>query len=341
MPLFSVIIVNYNGGAFLQGAVDSLASQTCQDFELFILDNASEDGSIDRLDTSAIAHCEIICSADNLGFAEGNNRPARKASGEWLVLLNPDAEAAPDWLEAIERATRQHPGTVMFASAQYSLSDASVLDGAGDCYLVYGVPWRGGFGHPASALPASPGTCFSPCGAGAVFRRDIFLAEGGFLADLFCFCEDVDLGFRLRLLGYDCVFLPDAVIHHEGGGVSGKASDKSVRLGARNRITVYVRNMPLVALVATLPVHIMLTIGILGRGLFTGRFAATWQGVRQGLQRLPTTLAERSAIQVRRKVKVWSLIRSMAWNPLHLLWMSTHVRPLQAPRPAARPSHAR
>ena len=96
---YSVVIVNYNGGDYLQKAVDSLAVQTNQDFELIVIDNASSDESMNQLDTSALSKCRIVMNADNLGFSVANNMAAKLATGRWLVLLNPDAAAEPDWIE--------------------------------------------------------------------------------------------------------------------------------------------------------------------------------------------------------------------------------------------------
>ena len=134
-PRFSIVIVNYNGGAYLQGALASLAAQTVTDFEVFVVDNASTDTSMasvfEQYDThsqtvelqsltvpSAIIPLHMRPQAKNLGFAAANNLAAKQATGEWLVLLNPDAEAAPDWLEKLTAAISRHPTTSMFASTQ-------------------------------------------------------------------------------------------------------------------------------------------------------------------------------------------------------------------------------
>jgi GT2 family glycosyltransferase len=324
-PRFSVIIVNYNGGHFLQGAVNSLACQTRDDFEVLIVDNASQDGSFTGLRTDHLECVVLLAQSENLGFARANNLAAAKARGDWLLLLNPDAEAAPDWLEAIEVAISRYRDVSMFASAQIDLHDRDRLDGAGDCYLGFGIPWRGGFGRSIDELPG-PGECFSPCGAGAVYRRETFLAAGGFDETYFCFCEDVDLAFRLRLGGETCIFLPDAVIYHAGGGLSGRASAFSLQHGARNRIWTYAKNMPLAALVITLPGHLVLTTGILIRGLFTGRFVDTGRGVLAGIKGLGPVLAARKPVQRARRVSLVRLLAAMSWNPLDMLRRKPVIR---------------
>ncbi|MCF6329485.1 MAG: glycosyltransferase, partial [Henriciella sp.] len=141
-PCFSIVIVNYNGGAYLKGALASLAAQTITDFEVFVADNASTDTSmtavfaqygktshtssqtlgLPSLTTSGTTiPLHIRPQSKNLGFAAANNLMAKEATGEWLVLLNPDAEAAPDWLENLADAITRHPTVSMFASTQIDL----------------------------------------------------------------------------------------------------------------------------------------------------------------------------------------------------------------------------
>lgn len=330
MPRFSVAIVNWNGGDYVQGALSSLANQTFRDFEVLLIDNSSTDGSIDDLDAGGLPSFSLMAQTRNLGFAEGNNVAARAANGEWLILLNPDAEAQRDWLEQIDAAIKTFPDVRMFASAQYSLHDPALLDGAGDCYLFFGVPWRGGFLRPASELP-SIGECFSPCGAGAIYHRRTFLDHGGFDERFFCFCEDVDLGYRMRLAGETCVFLPEAVIHHAGGGLSGRASVFALKHGARNRLWTYLKCTPAPLLFATAPLHIGATILILLRGLVTGRASATWAGIVEGLKDWPRIARHSTYAAPKRKVSYAELLRAMAWNPLRLLDRRPVVRDISNP----------
>ncbi|MEZ5946298.1 MAG: glycosyltransferase family 2 protein [Hyphomonas sp.] len=331
-PAFSVLIVNYNGGAYVQDALNSLARQTHRDFEVILIDNASADGSTDGLDTSGLPSFTLLAETENHGYAGGMNRGAPKARGDWLVCLNPDAVADATWLDQIAAGIARHPDTRAFASAQFDLSDPDVLDGAGDAYLIFGMPWRGGFGRPASELPGE-GECFSPCGAGAVFYRGLYNDHGGLDEDFFCFCEDVDLGFRLRLAGETCIFLPRAVIHHVGGGLSGRASDFSIYHGCRNRIWTYAKNMPGPVFWLTLPGHLALSGYLLARSAMTERFRPTWRGMRDGFAGAAAMRRKGRAGRKARAVPVWLLVRSMAWNPFRMSQRRVHVREPDPARP--------
>ncbi len=329
-PDFSVLIVNYNGGAYVQGALDSLKRQTHRAFEVILLDNASTDGSLDGLDTSGLPAFTLLRETENHGFARGNNLAAAQANGTWLALLNPDAAARETWLAEVLAGTLRHPGITSFAGTQLWMHDETRLDGAGDNYLVFGIPWRGGYHRPITDIPAE-GTCFSPCGASAVYHRATFAAAGGFDERLFCFCEDVDLGFRLRLEGGECVFLPAAVVSHAGGGLSEKVSGFAVRHGTRNRLWVYLKCMPLPLLILTLPGHIALTFLILLRGLMTGRFSDAMAGLIEALRGIGRVWADRQVVQAHRTARLGPLLSAMVWNPARMLGRQTAVRPISSP----------
>lgn len=324
-PNISVVIINYNGGAFLQDAVNSLVSQTYKDFELIIFDNASTDGSLSTLDLTGIPAARIVPNKVNVGFAAGNNRAAEQAKGKWLVLLNPDTIANPDWLEKLIEAARIHPDCKSFTSAQLALHNEEIMDGAGDAYLAFGFPWRGGFGHSAKTLPET-GWCFSACGAAAMYDLDLFRGLNGFDERFFCYCEDVDLGFRLQLAGNDCLFVSDAIIRHAGSGISGRASAFSTYYGTRNRVWTYAKNTPPALLIATLPVHILMTLLLCGRYSFTARFRPMICGVVDGISGLPTVWRKSPWKPSIRNLPLAKLAGRMSWNPFRFAFRKAHVR---------------
>ncbi|MEO1015846.1 MAG: glycosyltransferase family 2 protein [Pseudomonadota bacterium] len=327
MPAITVAIINYNAGPMLQAAVDSLAAQSFRDFEVILIDNGSEDGSTAHLQTADLPAFHLINPGDNLGFAAGNNLAAKEGTGRWLALLNPDAEAAPNWLAKLLEATERHPDVKAFASAQYDVADPGKLDGVGDSYLIFGVPWRGGFGRSARELPEE-GYCFSPCGAGAFYDRETFLAHGGYDERFFCYCEDVDLGFRMQLAGEPCVFVPAAAIRHAGSALAGRASEFTVFHGARNRVWTYAKNMPLPLLVLTLPGHLAIAGYLLLRAAMTRRLSPLWRGMKAGYGQAREIRRTSAFGPPKRRASLWRLARAMAWNPWRMSAHQAHVRPL-------------
>ncbi len=327
-PDITVVVVNYNGGDYLRGCLASLAAQTFTNFEIIVIDNASTDGSLERI-VEKPARLTILKQDSNLGFAGGNNAGARAGRGKWLALLNPDAEAAPDWLDAMMRALARRPTHRMIACLQISLHDASKLDGAGDCYLAYGYAWRGGFGHPVSSAPVA-GECFAPCGAAALYPRDLFLESGGFDERYFCYHEDVDIAFRLRLQGERCQYVPDAIVRHAGSAISGRSSAFSVFHGVRNGVWTYVKNMPGGLLLLTLPVWLVGSLMLLARGALRGVFVPTWRGFLAAFADLGPVLSARKQLRARRRVSVAHVASALTWNPFSYLGRSIQVRPFPA-----------
>ncbi len=256
-------MVAYNSAATLQRCIDALEAQSFTDWEAVVWDNASADDAVERLRTPS--QLRIVRHDENLGFAAGNNRAAELSRSEFIALLNPDAFPEPDWLERLVGAADTY-GAEAIASLQLDDADPTILDGAGDCMSIAGIPWRGGYGQPRSAAPTEPCEVFSACGAAALYRREAFERLGGFEERFFCYCEDVDLGFRLRLTGGRCVLEPRAVVRHVGGASSGGKGSKFAEYhGTRNRLWTFGRNMPLALMPIALPAHILLTAYVLLR----------------------------------------------------------------------------
>lgn len=327
-PAITVVVVNFNGGDYLRRCMASLAVQTFADFEVILVDNASTDGSLETL-AELPSRTTILRETVNHGFAVANNLAVDRSRAKWIALLNPDAEAESDWLEVLMHAVTDRPTHRVVACLQIATHDASILDGAGDCYLAYGYAWRGGFGRSIKDTPAD-GECFAPCGAAALYPRDTFVQSGGFDPRYFCYHEDVDLGFKMRWLGERCQFVKGARVRHVGSGITGRASDFAVFHGSRNGLWTYVKNMPLRLLVITSPVWFFGTLAILGRGLMTGRFGATLRGLKAAFGDLGPALADRRRLKKLRKVSVADIAKSLSWNPFRFLARKPDVRRFEA-----------
>ena len=257
----SVIIVNWNTGSYLKRCILSLSKQITRPYEVIIVDNASTDLSAVGLE-EYYPHVKVVSLDKNIGFAAGNNLLLRKTAGcEWIVLVNPDAFLQPDWISKMFSAAIAHPEYSFFASRLVQAANHEILDGDGDTMHVCGLAWREGHGQAISQGAIEPRAIFSPCAAAALYRRDALEAVGGFDEDFFCYFEDVDLGFRLRLAGHRCLLVPDAVAYHAGSATTGgQHSDFAVYHGHRNLVWTYVKNMPGALFWLLLPLHIALNL---------------------------------------------------------------------------------
>jgi len=317
-PKVSVLVVAYESGEHLELCLAALEAQSFRDFEVVLVDNASTDGAPQA---AAAAHPEarMIAAGRNLGFAAGMNRAAREARGEWLALINPDAYADPEWLARLMAAAEAHPEVRSFTSRQLLAEDPERLDGLGDVMSISGFPYRGGYRHRDPG-DTQRGWVFSACGGAMMIARELFQAVGGFDERLFCYGEDVDLGYRLRLLGEPTLLAPDAVVRHHGGTASGgPRSDFAVFHGTRNRLWVYVKDTPPLLLWLSLPLHALATVTLFVRHATRGELASPWKGLMAGLRGLPLALQMRREAQAVRKVGSWQIARAMTWNPMDLL----------------------
>jgi GT2 family glycosyltransferase len=295
-PVFSVIVVNWNGGEAVLACLAALARQTFRDFEVIVVDNGSTDGSAEAI-AARYAECRLLRLATNTGFAHANNRGADMARGTWLALLNNDAFAEPDWLAQLEAATRRHGDFVGFASRQLQAHHPEMLDGAGDAYHTSGVPWRAGFGQPMGPPWDVAREIFVPCACAAAYRRAAFEAVGGFDASFFCYMEDVDLAFRMQLRGGRFMYEPAAVVHHVGSASTGKSSDFARYHGHRNMVWCFVKNMPGALLWKYLPLHLAMNMGSLVGFTLSGEGGPIWRAKWDALKGLPAVLAERRRVQ--------------------------------------------
>lgn len=307
----TVIIINYNSGPYLVRCLNALSAQTLRPCQVVLVDNASTDGSADQLPDQS-PWLQIIRCAENRGFAAANNLAvAHSRPTEWLALLNPDAFPASDWLATLQQATQDYPEYAVFGSRLLNSADPGRLDGAGDCYHASGLAWRRGHGDPATGYGMRVEEIFSPCAAAAVYRRQVFLEADGFDERFFCYMEDVDLGFRIRLLGYRCLYVPAAVVHHIGSGTSGTRSEFATYHGHRNLVWTYFKNMPSPWFWLYLPMHVVLNV-----------FSILWLGRRgQGrialrakidaVRELPRVWRQRQQIQARRQADDRELLRTM------------------------------
>jgi N-acetylglucosaminyl-diphospho-decaprenol L-rhamnosyltransferase len=305
-PVFSVIVLNYNGRAWIEPCLAALARQVdAPAFEVLFVDNASSDGSVDVV-TGAFPAVRVVRNDGNLGFAAGNNAGARAARGTYLVFLNNDTVPADDWLQQLYRAHLEAPGRPLVTSRIVFLDRPDVVDSAGDGYLRAGGAYKHGHGASVRAFAQSQ-EVFGACGAAFSIARDLFERLGGFDERFFMVYEDVDLSYRARLLGHRCWYAAGATVRHAGSGTLGRASDAAVFYGQRNLEWTWIKNTPAPLLLQTLPAHVAYSIAGLAHYAATGRGFAAVRGKISALAGLLRVLQQRRTIQRTRTVEAAAL----------------------------------
>ncbi|MDN4639288.1 glycosyltransferase family 2 protein [Agreia sp. PsM10] len=273
----TVIVVNFNGGAFVLECIESLSQQKTPgvDVEVVVVDNASTDGS-DREIAQFYPDVRIIRSPKNIGFAGGVNLGIANSTGDVIVLINNDAVAAPGFLSAIvEPLSADGSSRTAAVTARILLSGRFIpAPGSPTAYVsASGQRWervarnatpgsgialinstgnqvsRSGNGRDRSWLDTtddetSPVDVFGFSGGGAAIRRAALDSVGLFDERLFMYYEDTDLSWRLRRAGWQIVYAEKATVWHRHAASSGIRSPFFLRHNVRNRILVTARNAP-------------------------------------------------------------------------------------------------
>lgn len=310
-PKVAVIIVNWNSGPCLSKCLDRLAGQTVKPDQVIVVDN-SLNIPLKEKSRPGLA-IEIVRPPGNIGFAAANNLGVEKSpDADWIALLNPDAYPEPDWLAHLLEATRDHPHCDFFGSKLLCYDRPSTLDGVADVYHTCGLVWRHKHGRPCREFDDESKEIFSACAAAALYRKEAFLHVNGFDEDYFCYLEDVDLGFRLRLYGYHGMVVPTAVVFHVGSASTGDHSDFVLYHGHRNLVWTYVKNMPLPLFLFYLPQHLILNLGSLVWFGMRGRGDILLKAKRDAWKGLPAVWKKRRRVQGHRRVGSSSLRKFMA-----------------------------
>lgn len=237
----TIIIPNYNGLSFMEPCFESLKEQIVRDFKVLVVDNGSTDGSVEWLKEHRVPS---IFLKENTGFSGAVNTGIRAADTPYVLLLNNDTRVEPGFVAAMERAMDQSPKIFSVSSRMIQMYHPELLDDAGDMYSILGWAYQRGVGRSVNLYQKSC-RVFSACAGAAIYRRAVFDEIGLFDELHFAYLEDIDVGWRAKLYGYDNVYCPDAAVYHVGSGTSGSRYNSfKVRLAARNCIYLNYKNMP-------------------------------------------------------------------------------------------------
>jgi len=243
-PLVSVIVVNWNGLDYLPGCLDSLAAQSYPALETIVVDNGSTDGSVEYLRGRRTERLMLLEQPANLGFAGGNNVGIRASKGAYVALLNNDAEADPEWVQALVAAAEADPSIGMCASRIYVWKRPGLLDGAGLIVSGDGIGRARGRLESDGERYQREADVLLPSACAALYRRAMLDEVGLFDEDFFAYCEDTDLGLRARIAGWRCRYVPGATVRHRYSGSTAAHSPFKAFHVERNRIWVVVKCFP-------------------------------------------------------------------------------------------------
>jgi len=314
----SLIIVNWNGKHFLTECLEALRRQRYRSFEIIVVDNGSDDGSVSFLEKRH-PEVRVVALNRNLGFAAANNIAIRTVRTKYIALLNNDAFPDFLWLEKLVEALDRHPEAGFAASKMLFYDRPEIIERAGDGYTRAGAALFRGRGKKADECD-TPEWVFGACAGAALYRTEMLNDIGLFDEDFFLLYEDVDLSFRAQLKGYKCLFVPEAAVVHKGSGTIVHDSPTSVYYGHRNLEWVYIRNMPVRLIPRTILQHLLYDITALGYFLLCGRGVDFLRAKKDALKGLKRALQKRREIQggkVAEDDYIWGLLEK---ETLHRRW---------------------
>lgn len=299
LPYVSVIVVNYNGRTYLDACLRSLAAQSYprDRIDVIFVDNASSDGSAEYVERE-YPWARVLRAGSNLGFAGGNNLGWSHARGEWVALLNADADAEPDWLAESVRAGSTAADIGGVAGHLVFRDEPTKVNSTGLELYRDGRAGDRDFGRVERTATRPGGDVFGGCGAALVLRRQMLEQVGLFDDDLFMYYEDTDLAWRANRRGWRFVYAPRARVRHVFGGSAGVRSPLQIEYVERNRAMINLRHAPwMVALATVLGLFARLARAaiwcILGRGT-AGVVAAHARAAAGVVVRLPRLLWQRA-----------------------------------------------
>jgi len=315
-PVLTIIVLNWNGAAFLPRCFQSLRMQTLRDLRVLLVDNDSTDDSLE-LTRRDFPEVDILELGDNLGYAEANNQAAALCRSTYLCFLNNDTYLNVDTMDALVSVANRRSDTPILAPQQRSYDGVLPLS----CGMGVDV-----LGFPATGTP-NEGDVFYADGACFFIRRDVFEALGGFDPYHFMFFEEIDLCWRAWLRGYQVGIVPNAVVFHKAGGTAGSSlvegqrhetSRGKRRLTHRNQLATILKNYSALTLLFILPLFVALTAGEVLLLIASGQgtvvieaYVPAWQDL---LRDRSNVRFRRRLIQGTRTVNDWTILHRMHWK---------------------------
>ncbi|MBN1889980.1 MAG: glycosyltransferase family 2 protein [Thermoflexales bacterium] len=308
MPTTSLILVNYNSGAYLKRCLSSLALGAVER-EIILVDNASTDGSAEEI-AAAFPRVRLVKSQVNRGFGGGCNLGARAAGGDYLAFLNPDTLVEPGWLEALVAALEAEPRAGLATPKILMLADPARINTCGNEMHLTGLTLCRGLGQARAAferqeeVPAVSGAAF-------VIRRALFEALGGFDPDFFMYMEDTDLSLRARLAGYTCLYVPSSIVYHDYALSFGP---RKTFYQERNRYLLLCKSLRWRTLLVLLPALLLAELVTWGFVLLRqpARAANKWQAYAWLARHWDQVLEARRRTQALRRVRDRALLSACA-----------------------------
>lgn len=281
MKKATVVIPNYNGIRYIKNCLDALKAQDTDDYCIIVVDNGSEDGSMELIRDS-YPDVQLIALPENIGFAAAVNIGIKESRTPYVILLNNDTEVERSFVRELTEGISSKRDVFSASAKLLKYDKRDMIDDAGDMYCALGWAFAIGKDKKESEYNRER-ELFAACAGAAIYRKRLFKEVGYFDERHFAYLEDIDIGYRARIHGYKNVYLPKARVYHMGSATTGsRYNEKKVRLASRNSIYLVYKNMPAPQIMLNLP---FLIAGVAIKQLFfikKGLGTAYFNGLCEG-----------------------------------------------------------
>lgn len=211
--LTSIILLSYNSKNDLKECIPSLTNQTYSNYEIIVVDNASTDNTPEFMRTE-YPEIKLIENGSNLGYPGGNNIGVDNAKGDYIVILNPDTVADPNWLSQLIKPLEETPDIALTTSKILFYADHEKINTCANSTHFTGLDFCKGLNEPSTSFSTNE-EVGAISGCSFAIRKEVFKELGGFDPDFFLYLEDVDLSWGARLAGYRIMFVPASIVYHK------------------------------------------------------------------------------------------------------------------------------
>ena len=252
MNKVTIVIPNWNGKEYLRKCLDSLMSQSIGQVPVIVVDNGSEDGS-PELVKEEYPWVQLICMDQNYGFCKAVNTGIQAAETKYVILLNNDIVADRDFVKYLLLRAEENPRLFSCQSKMLQMDHPDHIDNAGDEYCALGWAYTRGKDAKAERFNRAE-QIFSACGGAVLYRKKVFNEIGLFDEAHFAYLEDVDVGYRAKICGYENWYEPASIVYHKGSAATGSRHNAfKVAHASRNNIYLIYKNMARWQILINLP----------------------------------------------------------------------------------------
>jgi GT2 family glycosyltransferase len=305
-------------GRLLDKCLQGIYQQSFREFEIILVTNGLGKSQVNSI-RNRHSSVKIIENEENKGCAGGRNQGIQKARGNYIATLDDDMVPDNRWLEELIRWASKDERVGMLASKILFSSNPNIIDCAGveiskdgNVYGSKGLTIDDGSGLEQIE------EVFCPSGGAAFYKREVFEEVGLFDEDYFIYYEEVDLAFRARLVGWQCLYVPQAVLFHHHAWSLGHESNRKIFLLERNKILTILKDWPLKYMIYYAPLIAAYDIFADGYYILKKKGFSRFKAKISALRQLPRVLRERSKIHCNRRISYADM--NKFWGPYYSPW---------------------